>query len=213
MRKLSWGLLVLAGLATLALSQPRRAAVGPLYPVTEPDLLAHITEALELAVTSGELAAHRLAARQRASAFVAAPPPVTGLVAATVAVSRLFDPTVRLRRAVTGPDGVVVHPAGTAINPLDKVRLEGRLVLFDGRVPAQVEFAARLLREPGRTRVVLTGGSPGEFAKVSKGRVYFDQDGTLSRRLALTHLPAVVRQEGRMLRIDTVALAATGVQP
>jgi len=37
-------------------------------------------------------------------------------------------------------------------------------------------------------------------------RVYYDQQGSLTRRLGITQVPALVSQEGLRLRIDELAL-------
>jgi conjugal transfer pilus assembly protein TraW len=36
--------------------------------------------------------------------------------------------------------------------------------------------------------------------------VYYDQQGALTRKLGITHVPALVSQEGKQLRIDELAL-------
>lgn len=200
MAAMAWAML-------LAYATTGKETVGPLFPVIERDLLDHIDEAIEPAIATDGMARQLRRARIRAAAYVKAPPPVAGLVAATVATSRLFDPTVRLRHAISDADGNVLHPAGTAVNPLDQVRLDGLLVLLDERVPAQAEFARRFDGGQARTRFILTGGEPGRIARQLGARVYFDQYGAISERLGIDELPAIVSQEGMMLRIDTVALA------
>jgi conjugal transfer pilus assembly protein TraW len=49
---------------------------------------------------------------------------------------------------------------------------------------------------------VLVAGSPIELSRVLKHRVYFDQQGLYVRQFGIRTVPASVRQEGHVLRID-----------
>ena len=53
---------------------------------------------------------------------------------------------------------------------------------------------------------VLVGGSYLELMQAWQQPVYFDQAGRLTGRLGITHVPALVSQEGLKLRIDEMAL-------
>lgn len=67
----------------------------------------------------------------------------------------------------------------------------------------QVALAANLLGTyAGAVKPVLTGGSYLELMRRWRVPVYYDQRGLLVRRLAITHVPALVSQDGRRLRID-----------
>lgn len=176
--------------------------LGPLYAVTEPDLLEHIEQAAAAVDTGAVLAA----AQQQAQAYADAPPPVVGLLAALKSHSRLFDPTIALAAPVIDAAGKILHPVGTTVNPLEHVKLDGRLVFIDERDVAQSRFAALQLQRPGRSRIVLVGGSPRRFAANYGASAYFDQDGFMSQRLQLREVPAVIEQEGLALRINIVAL-------
>ena len=50
--------------------------------------------------------------------------------------------------------------------------------------------------------LVLVAGEPLNLMRKWKKQVYYDQGGILARRFAITQVPAIVRQEGRRLRID-----------
>lgn len=178
---------------------------GPVFPITEPDLLDTITHA----VATTDLDAVVAQAQQRAKAYVDAPPPVAGLVAATQTKTRLFDPSITVDRAVVDATGTVIYPVGSTVNPLAKVTLTGPLIIIDERSKPQAEFAAAQSKEQKHSRVILVGGSPTRYAQNYGGRVYFDQYGIISQRLQLTELPAVVTQAGLALRIDTLALGGT----
>ena len=199
--------LVLLGLALLLAGVGPEAnfpALGPLYRIAEPDLLAHIQAR---AAASPELwRQQRAAAKVAAADWVNNPPPVVGLRKATQASVRLFDPSVRLTDPVIDAQGRVLHLPGELINPLTKVDLQGRLVFIDLREATQVAFAVRLLSESAHTRVIAVAGSPTRFAKHYGQRIYFDQYGGLSRRFGIVEIPAVISQSGLALRVETVAL-------
>ena len=135
------------------------------------------------------------------------PPPVPGLK--TVRFPRTFyvDQTFTLERKVTDPQGHVLFAAGTRTNPLEVVSLSKQLLFFDGRDKAQQAVARDLIaKHRGRIKPILVGGSYIELMRAWKVPLYFDQRGTLTRRLGITGVPAVVSQEGLRLRIDEVAV-------
>ena len=78
-----------------------------------------------------------------------------------------------------------------------------KMVVIDARDPAQVGRAKRFLDERGgRLKVILTGGSYLDLMRRWKQPVFFDQQGSLAEKLGIRHVPALVSQEDRRLRID-----------
>ena len=53
---------------------------------------------------------------------------------------------------------------------------------------------------------ILVGGSYIDLMKAWNTPVYYDQEGTLVRKLGITGVPAIVSQEGSRLRIDEVTV-------
>ncbi len=193
-----------------AIAASQREALGPLFPVAERDLLGAIEVAVREKVADGTVEREVAAAKKRAAAYVSEPPPVAGIVRAERPSTRLFDPSVVIDRPVTDLAGNAVHPAGTRVNPLESVSLDGALVFFDARDPWQVAVAVGLAERGGPTRAVLVAGSPDAFARHSGMRAYFDQHGALTSRLGIREVPAVVTQDGLALRIDTRAPEGRG---
>ena len=138
---------------------------------------------------------------------VAEPAPVPGLRTATTARSFYYDPTLVLDRNVVDDQGRVLFAAGTRRNPLEVVALSKRLLFFDARDPRQVRQARRLIEvHGGRVKPILVGGSYLDLMKAWRVRVYYDQNGTLTRQLGIAQVPALVSQEGLRLRIDELVL-------
>ena len=198
-------LAITLGAASACLHAKDLGVIGPIYPITEPDMLQEIQAKLAAKQASGELAQLEREARRRLDLRVATPEPVAGLRRAQVARSYHFDPSVRFNSAVLDHEGRVVVPAGTAANPLTVVSLRESLLFFDGRDPRQVKLAkAQLDASAKPVTPILVGGSPGALMAVWKRAVYFDQGGRISARLGLQAVPARVTQDGQLLLIEEV---------
>ena len=202
-----------AAVLALLLATPAYALdlgrVGPVWPVAEPDLLALIQSRLEEKQRSGELARIQAEFEARSRRAIESPVPVAGLVRTRTPRSFLFDPTVTAPDTVRDPEGKVLVAAGTRVNPLDYVFLSRPLIFFDARDRDQVKTALALRqRHRGRAHLILTGGSYIDFMRRHDMRVYYDQQGLLVHRLGIRQVPALVTQEGRMLRIDELKVGA-----
>ena len=135
------------------------------------------------------------------------PAPVAGL--RTTRTERTFyvDPTFTLDRNVVDAQGRLLFAAGTRKNPLEVVSLSKRLLFFDARDQRQVARARELIASyGGKVKPILTGGSYLDLMKAWQVAVYFDQQGTLTRRFGIRQVPAPVSQEGQRLRVDEVVL-------
>ena len=85
------------------------------------------------------------------------------------------------------------------------VSIVGQL-FFDGRDPEQREAVGRLVAKGGQLKVkpILVAGSWLDLTKAWKTQVFYDQKGTLSKRFGITAVPAVIRQQGKMLVLDEI---------
>jgi conjugal transfer pilus assembly protein TraW len=101
----------------------------------------------------------------------------------------------------------LLFAAGTRKNPLEVVSLSKRLLFFDARDQRQVARARELIASyGGKVKPILTGGSYLDLMKAWRVAVYFDQQGTLTRRFGIRQVPALVSQEGQRLRVDEMGL-------
>lgn len=197
----------------LALASPSvvRAAdlgtLGPTYGIAEPHLLTFIEQRLRDKERSGELQRLMQEAQTRGIESVQRPAPVPGLRPTETARTFYVDPSFTLDRNVVDAQGRLLFAAGTRKNPLDVVSLSKHLLFFDARDPRQVARARELLtRYGGKVKPILTGGSYLDLMKAWRVAVYFDQQGTLTRRFGIRQVPAIVSQEGQRLRIDEMVL-------
>ena len=185
-------------------------AIGPVYPIAEPDLLVQIREALKAKEVAGEIERYYREARKHAEASIETPRPVTGITTVTTARTYERDPSVTLTDAVTDQTGRIIVPAGTRVNPLATLTLSKRLFFFDARDPRQVVQAKALLERDGAgVKLILVAGSYMDLMRAWKRQVYFDQDCEIVRRLGITQVPALVTQAGQRLRIDEVLPGAS----
>ena len=181
--------------------------LGPTYGIAEPHLLNFIEQRLRDKERSGELQRLMQEAQSRGIDAVRQPRPVDGLRATQIARSFHVDPSFTLDRNITDGQGRLLYAAGTRRNPLDVVSLSRRLLFFDARDGRQLARARELIaRYEGQVKPILTGGSYLELMQAWRVPVYYDQQGTLTRRLGIEQVPALVSQEGPRLRIDELAL-------
>lgn len=203
------GTAALAGSLLLVANQPTQARdfgqLGTTFPVIEPDLLATIETRLRTAQASGEMDRVNAAFAQRAAARVRRPAPVPGLTTAEEARNWTYDPTITLDRDIRDQKGSLIGAAGQKINPLDFVGLHQQLVFVDGDDVAQLDWATRRFSDSA-AKIIFVAGSPFEAMNARKRRFFFDQEGRLTQRFGIEHVPAVVAQAGRVLQVSEIAL-------
>lgn len=180
-------------------------SLGPTYPIAEEDAMVAMQKKLKRMEASGELAKLQEQARQRIMRNIEEPAPVAGITATEKRSVRYFDPTITIPQAITDGTGRVVVAAGTKINPLDHVGLTKRWVFFDGRDAAQtVKVRAMVAKDGPRVKAILVAGSFMKTMREWGVQVYFDQYGQLSRRFGIAHVPSVVSQDGKRLKIEEI---------
>lgn len=193
----------------LACSAPAAARdygqYGTLWPVIEPDLLTQIEARLTHLEKIGETARLNEQLKQRTIARVNRPEPVAGISHAATPRSWDFDPTISAERDIADEKGRIIIAAGTRVNPLDTVRLRSSLVFLDGDDPAQLAWASQRYGTTS-AKFILVRGAPLALMKARQRRFYFDQGGTLVKHFGIRAIPAVVEQQGRVLRISEVPL-------
>jgi conjugal transfer pilus assembly protein TraW len=184
---------------------------GAVFPVVEEDLLSVIQQRLLALQASGAIdrANRRLAARTEAR--VRRPARVPGIAAATSTRRWTIDPTIIVARDLRDARGSVIVSAGSRVNPLDTVPLRQKLVFLDGDDPQQLAWA-RAHTTALSAKLILVGGSPFDLMKAEQRRFYFDQAGTLTRHFSIRAVPALVEQQGRMLRVTEFAVPGAGAE-
>lgn len=181
--------------------------IGPTYPIKEPDMLEWIEKRVAAKVASGEALRYQQQQSEKIERKLLNPAPLQSVTKATKGRTAYYDPTFVVDENVADDRGRILVAAGTTINPLDRVGLSRPLIFFDARDKSQVAFAKRFLdARAGLAKPILVGGSYFDLMKLWDTPVYFDQQSALIRKLGIKHVPAIVVQEGKRLRIDEIAL-------
>lgn len=174
---------------------------GHLFDIKEVSLLAEIMGKLKEAQDNGKLKElnDRFIAKVREK--VLRPIAVAGIKNADKRRSRTYDPTYVQLEDIKDNKGRVLIAAGTTINPLDKLEWGKKVILIDGDSSGQVSWAKS---QDGI--ITLVRGAPHIVAKELNRRVYFDQGGYLCKKFRIEAVPAIIEQDGRLLRITEEAI-------
>ena len=196
-------LVAFAMLFSFATGAQDLGVIGPVYRIAEPSLLEVILSKLREAEATGVLARIQRETQANVKRGIEQPAPVAKITKTTRARSFYYDPSIVVPYAIADAEGKVIVAPGTKVNPLDTVSLSKALLFIDARDAAQVGRARNILDERGgKVKVILTGGSYLDLMRRWKRPVFYDQQGTLTDKLGIRHVPALVSQEGKRLRID-----------
>lgn len=119
------------------------------------------------------------------------------------------DPSYVLGENIFLPNGRLLYPVGTMVNPLDHITLDMKLIFIDGTDSLQIEWfkeQEKTLSASRKDKLILIAGRPLDLGKELGREVYFDQAGILTTKFNIRQVPAIVEQEGRMLRIREVKI-------
>lgn len=178
---------------------------GHTYSIAEPDLLQEILHKLKTCEEEETLHNHQEAMVQRAEDSVHKPSPVPGITRAAEAATRYYDPSITISYDLRDHEGRVFQKAGTRINPLSYRSLTKPLLFINGEDEEQVAWAS----SHEKAHVILVNGSPFELMEAwnrpgPDKPVFFDQGGTLTKKLGINRVPTRVSQKGLALKIEIV---------
>lgn len=191
------GALLLVPTAAVARNYGQHGAV---FPVIETDMLAMIEAKLMAARVSGKMAEIQRRFVADTEARVRRPVPVSGIGHASEMRAWTYDPSITVGQDIRDAAGRLIIAAGTRVNPLDHVTMRERLVFIDGDDPAEVRWAIASTTALD-AKIVLTSGAPIALMDATRRRIYFDQFGKLTAKFGIRHVPAVIAQAGKLLRV------------
>jgi len=193
---------------------------GHTYQIIEQPFLKMIDERLQKVDMQKEQEKMTAITKDR----VANPRAVEGVSPATKNRVFHFDPTYTLDEDAVLPCGKILHKAGTKVNPLQHMVLNRRLFFIDSGEKAQIKWLQAQLnantaeisnapfeqKEPIEDRIILVGGSVFKLQELlgesHADKVYFDQAGELTTKFGIKASPAVVVQDGLLLKIEEVLI-------
>lgn len=177
--------------------------IGKTYDIAERDLIEAMKDKLRQMEKTGELAKKQDEYKNRVMSGIEHPKPIPGIQATETANTHYYDPSIVTDKDIADATGKILYPRGTRVNPLDYIGWNKYLLFVDGRDQKQLDLTKRITAASDRpVKLVLVAGEPLNLMRKWKKQVYYDQGGILTRRFAITRVPAMVRQEGRRLRID-----------
>ena len=179
---------------------------GNTWKIAEPDLLDALMAKLKVMEKAGKLKLLEQEAKRQALATIETPKPVPGITKARQSRKWTFDPSVRVPETIKDHLGNVIAPVGMVVNPLEYTSLTKPLLFIDARDKRQVRFARAFVGREPRAKVILVGGSWLDLTRAWKRQVFYDQAGFITGRFGIRQVPAVVRQQGKVLAIEELAI-------
>jgi len=185
---------------------------GSVYPIGEEDLLAFIQKRLLQLEKNGSFDQLQSQFTAQVEQHILRPTPVDWLT--TTQTTRVFsyDPTLVVTRDIPDATGRVIIAKGTTVNPLDALTLHEILLFLDADDPRQLKWAQNAFNQITRAnpdyliKYILIRGDIEQTSHVLSHNIYFDQEGILSKKFGLQHVPAIIWQTGRVLTIEEISI-------
>jgi conjugal transfer pilus assembly protein TraW len=177
---------------------------GPLFEIKEKDLVAIVEQKLKGMEASGALAYHQNQLLEKTKRVLQAPLPVTHLTETVNPRTFTWDPSITLTQDIKNHRNQVIYAKGTRLNPLETVAFKGQWLFFNGE-NGQHQAWAKSLYQIG-DKLILVRGSPLQLMEDWNLPIFFDQQGVLSRKLGIRHVPARVSQEGQLFKVEEIRL-------
>lgn len=181
---------------------------GKTWEIGERDFLDVVHERTVEFEKSGKLAELKKQAQNKVRDRILNPTPIEGIKTAAHGTERTYyyDPSFVVEKTITDHQGNIVVPAGRKVSPLRFIPLSKPLLFIDARDKRQVEYAHGFITKEPRTKVILVAGSWVQLTKTWRTQVYYDQAARIVHKFGIEQVPAIVRQEGEMLKIEERAL-------
>ncbi|WP_041804629.1 type-F conjugative transfer system protein TraW [Rickettsia bellii] len=172
---------------------------GHVFPIIEESLLEVIMAKLQIAKQNGVLEKMQEEFKNKVQQKISRPTPVLALAKASINRNWHYDPSFIQKTDVKDQAGNIIVKVGTNVNPLEKISWGKALIFIDGDDEQQVKWAKSKIG-----KLVLTSGNPIKLAQKLNKPVFFDQGGVLTTRFKIKAVPAIARQEGKLLKISEI---------
>lgn len=179
--------------------------VGQVYPIQEEDFLSFIERKMATMQKNGDWQRMQKNIQQQVSKHIDRPAPITTITKTSERRTWDYDPSVIVPYDLHDTQGNIFAKAGTTVNPLAIIKLHTALVFYDADDKDQVQWAKKINHiYHGKIKLVLVRGSISRQESLFHQPIYFDQEGRLTKRLHIEHVPALVYQKGEHLKIEEV---------
>lgn len=191
-------------LYSVSLSAKDLGTFGETFQILEENLLTVLQGKLSKLQSSGEFEKHQEQIREKIVKNIERPVAVEGLIRTKELRKFYYNPSITVPYDLKDHNGVVFHKAGTTINPLDSHHLKQPLLFVDADDSEQVNWV-RNIKDP-LPKIILVKGAPFDLMKTIEAPVYFDQGGTIVKKLGIKQVPARVEQDDKKLLITEILI-------
>ena len=168
---------------------------GEIFEIQEKDLLEQILFKLRMLQESGQLEREKEKVVKRVKDMILHPMRVEGIDHTQQVREYKFDPTITVTRDLYNHRNLIFAKRGEKFNPLDKLSLTKPLLFIDGEEEKQIQWALRKIETNEQSKIILINGYPIKLQERLKRDIFFDQQGVLTRKLGIQHVPAIVFQK------------------
>ena len=178
--------------------------VGEVFPIQEKNLIEVIQAKLLKLQADGKLDKYNQQIQAKVKSQIERPAPVAGITHTVKPRTFTFDPSITVAADLKDHKGTVFHRKGERVNPLHFRAMTKPLLFIDGDDSIQVTWAFRMLKKHPLAKIILTNGAPLKIMEDIGLTIYFDQHGKITQKLGIACVPAIVTQEGEVLKIEEV---------
>lgn len=181
---------------------------GEVFSIQERNLIEVIQAKLLKLQGEGKLEEYNQQVQKKVKNQIERPTPVKGIVHTKTPRTFTFDPSITVTNDLKDTHGVVFHHRGDRINPLKMRPMTKPLLFIDGDAPLHLTWGLMMLKTYPLAKIILVNGPPLQIMKDLGMPVYFDQFGRITKKLGITQVPAIVSQDGDVLKIEEVNVDA-----
>lgn len=198
-------LLILFGSTTTSLAE-NLGVRGDVYPIQENDLHQEIMTKLAKMQKNGDLEKLQEKYAEEAFESIKRPKSNSEIIHTKTPRTFFYEPVATLKQPIQTLKAKLLAK-GAKSYPLKVVKLTRALIFIDGDDERQVAWALdKTAEKHGKTKVILVSGSPIELINKHEMRFYFDFHSTITSKLGIKQVPAIVEQDDLRLRVEEVLL-------
>jgi conjugal transfer pilus assembly protein TraW len=195
--------IILICLLSLSAYSQDLGVAGNVFDIKENDLVEQIQTKIGQ-MSKGELDYHQQQLKKRMTAQIEEPKALKHITKALQTRIYNYDPTFIVDKDYSDSKGQIFAFKGTKINPLDHITYDKELIFIDANDASQIKWLKGKARKP--RKIILIAGRPFDLEKDLNEEIYFDQKGFITSKFGIEAVPAVAWQEGRIFKIQEVAL-------
>lgn len=191
---------------------------GHTFAISEQNILDVIMNHLKIMEETGQIEQLRQEMTENVKKQVMRPAPVNGITTTVKPEIKYWTPSFTLQSDITDANGKIIYPRGTTVNPLDPstypdqlknafkpMSYNKALIFIDGDDKRQVKFAKSQIEQLSEQnkgyKLIMINGNINDISNQLQSRVYFDQNGVITSRMGISHVPSVAKQKGKSFEI------------